>query len=205
MTMVTPIRASRAEQQALTRQRLIDVALELFADQGYDQTGTEEIAAAAGVTQRTFFRHFPTKESVLFFGEYDFMRSFTGVLLAQDPSAPDLVAVRDALLVLVPGVERLRPRIAKYEAAIATSLVLRGREQHNHDEHVDEIARAIARRRGRAVPDESCRLLALVGHTVLRRSLDVWLQGPAKASLADSVAGEFALLSDLVASTVRDG
>ena len=52
-----------------TRQRLQVHALRLFAEQGYDETTTQEIASAAGVSHMTFFRHFPTKESV-FEGNY---------------------------------------------------------------------------------------------------------------------------------------
>jgi AcrR family transcriptional regulator len=49
--------------------RLREAALELFARQGFDQTTAAEIAAAAGLTRRTFFRHFPDKRDVLFAGE----------------------------------------------------------------------------------------------------------------------------------------
>jgi AcrR family transcriptional regulator len=50
----------------VTRDALVEAALELFATQGYDQTTVEQIAAAAGVSPRTFFRHFPTKQDVFF-------------------------------------------------------------------------------------------------------------------------------------------
>ncbi len=54
-----------------TRARLRQAALELFLAQGYDATTVDQIAAAAGVTQMTFFRHFPTKESALMSDPYD--------------------------------------------------------------------------------------------------------------------------------------
>src|SRR5665648_542403 len=62
--MTTP----RAER---TRARLQACALELFTAQGYDATTVEQIATAAGVSHMTFFRHFPTKESVLLEDPYD--------------------------------------------------------------------------------------------------------------------------------------
>ncbi|PRZ08301.1 TetR family transcriptional regulator [Isoptericola sp. CG 20/1183] len=54
-----------------TRARILDAALDLFERQGYDATTVAQVAAAAGVTQMTFFRHFPTKDSVLVSDPYD--------------------------------------------------------------------------------------------------------------------------------------
>ena len=51
------------------RRRLQEAALALYLERGYERTTTAEIAARAGVTERTFFRHFPDKREVLFDGE----------------------------------------------------------------------------------------------------------------------------------------
>lgn len=66
MTTITP--TSRA---ARTRQRLIDHGLDLIERQGYEQTTAAQIAAAAGVTEMTFFRHFATKEQLVLEDPYD--------------------------------------------------------------------------------------------------------------------------------------
>lgn len=54
-----------------TRARILDAALELFERQGYPSTTVDQIAAAAGVTPMTFFRHFPSKDAVLVTDPYD--------------------------------------------------------------------------------------------------------------------------------------
>jgi AcrR family transcriptional regulator len=54
-----------------TRARLLEAALELFADQGYEATSVAQIAARAEVSEMTFFRYFPSKESVLVDDPYD--------------------------------------------------------------------------------------------------------------------------------------
>lgn len=51
-----------------SRGRLQEAALALFAERGFDQTTAAEIAARAGLTERTFFRHFADKREVLFGG-----------------------------------------------------------------------------------------------------------------------------------------
>jgi AcrR family transcriptional regulator len=58
--------SNRYAKSRATRQRIADTALELFTSQGYAQTTIDEIAAAAGVNRRTVFRHFTTKEAMVF-------------------------------------------------------------------------------------------------------------------------------------------
>lgn len=60
-----------AGRRARTRERLLAAALELFARKGFDDTTVAEIAAAAGVTPMTFFRHFGSKEAVVLDDPYD--------------------------------------------------------------------------------------------------------------------------------------
>lgn len=55
-----------AEPKVAIRDRLVSAAFELFAEHGFDQTTVDDIAARAGVGRRSFFRYFPSKESVVF-------------------------------------------------------------------------------------------------------------------------------------------
>ncbi len=55
----------RRQQKAQLRQRLYDVALELFRGQGYEATTVQQITERAGVGKGTFFNHFPSKEHVV--------------------------------------------------------------------------------------------------------------------------------------------
>jgi AcrR family transcriptional regulator len=70
----------RSGQEA--RLRLRQAALELFQERGFDATTTAEIAARAGVTERTFFRHFPDKREALFDGEQAFRDALADGVLA---------------------------------------------------------------------------------------------------------------------------
>lgn len=62
---------AQGRRSARTRERLLVVALDLFSRNGFDGTTVAEIAAAAGVTQMTFFRHFGSKEALILDDPYD--------------------------------------------------------------------------------------------------------------------------------------
>jgi AcrR family transcriptional regulator len=81
---------------ATTHQRLQETALGLFEEQGYDNVTVDQIAAAAGVSHMTFFRHFPTKESVVVSDPYDPLIAEAVTVQPQD--LPALERVRKGLL-----------------------------------------------------------------------------------------------------------
>jgi len=63
---------SRRDQRTQETRRMIrETAVSLFEERGYDVVKVEEIAAAAGVSHMTVFRHFPTKSALVFYDEYD--------------------------------------------------------------------------------------------------------------------------------------
>lgn len=66
MTSQRPAIGLRERKKQQTRQRLVDAAFALFEDHGYDNVSAAEIAERADVSERTFFRYFPTKEDVIF-------------------------------------------------------------------------------------------------------------------------------------------
>src|SRR5690606_30163731 len=65
-TMTTDETARAGDDTVRFRLAVVDVALRLFADQGYEATSVDEIAEAAGISRRTFFRQFRSKEDVIF-------------------------------------------------------------------------------------------------------------------------------------------
>jgi AcrR family transcriptional regulator len=198
---VTRTPSRRDQHKSRTRQALRQAALELFAAQGFDTTTTEEIAERAGVSVRTFFRYFPTKELVLFFGRYDFIQEFAANLVDQPKPLSDFDAMREAFIEAGSGFAARRKALLLYERAVSSSATLRGREQDRQVEDVHTIAKAIAARSGLDKPDERRSLLAAVGLLAYRRALGRWLLGPASGEFADSVADEFDLLEGLFRSS----
>ena len=186
----------RDRQKIQTRRVLRDAALKLFAARGYDATTTEEIAEKAGVSARTFFRYFPTKESVLIGGERQWNQSIIDSYPDQPGSSSDIDALCATFAAHAPRIARRRQSLLLYERALASSPMLRGQVQDHVREDVGELAKAVAIRRGLSNPDEGCALLAAIGLMTFRRALDTWLAGPASADLATVVIEEFRLLTE---------
>jgi len=188
----------RAVSAARSREALIDAALALSARDGFDATTADQIAERAGVSPRTFFRYFPTKESVVFHRDYGFMRSFADAYLEQPASASDYDALRATFVSLTEGFGALRSRIETYRAAVDSSAVLVGREQEHFEDHATTIANATVERRANASRDDA-RTLATIALALYQRALRRWLAGPTHVELADLVDEEFRRLPPLVA------
>lgn len=77
------------QRRRATREALRRAALASFADKGFAHVTVTELAREAGVTERTFFRHFPTKEAVLF-QDYETQVEWLAEALAQRPSTESL-------------------------------------------------------------------------------------------------------------------
>lgn len=87
----TPGRRERKKQA--TRDELMDHAARLFGERGFDAVTTADIAEAADVSQRTFFRHFPSKEAVLYGQAHILREEMLAEFAARPPSEPVVESV----------------------------------------------------------------------------------------------------------------
>jgi AcrR family transcriptional regulator len=93
--------------------RLSRIAVEMFAERGYDEVSATEIAAAAGISRRSLFRHFPTKADLVWDGFQDGLEMLSVALLEKGDEAP-AAAVMDAVLAAAertPVLELTRTRL----------------------------------------------------------------------------------------------
>ena len=157
------------------RGRLLQAALELYGERGFEQTTAAEIAQRAGLTERTFFRHFADKSEVLFAGA----EALRDLLVSAVADAPDSAAPIDAA---VAGIEAAGAAIQeggdlarRRQTIIAASAELQERELIK----LASLASALAdelRRRG--VPEPAASLTAEAGIAVFRIAFDRWILDP---------------------------
>ena len=157
------------------RARLQRSALALFRERGYDRTTAAEIAARAGVTERTFFRHFADKREVLFDGQ----AVLKAALAASIADAPDVFAPLDMLFrafrSTVPALEANRPFSEPRKEVIAATPALRERELAKMAALIDALAAAL---KGRGVGDLRAVLAAQIGMAAYVEATMAWLGDP---------------------------
>ncbi|MFN7244993.1 MAG: TetR/AcrR family transcriptional regulator, partial [Dietzia cercidiphylli] len=114
----------------------------LFAERGYDATSTAEIAERAGMSERTLFRHFPTKERLLLADQFD--PSMAEAVRARPADEPTMRAVAEGIRqswshMSAEDVESTRDRLR----IIAEAQTLRGGIERNNEETVAALERAL--------------------------------------------------------------
>jgi AcrR family transcriptional regulator len=155
-----------------SRGRLQEAALDLYAERGFDQTTAAQIAARAGLTERTFFRHFTDKREVLFGGSALLQeRIVAGVTDAPaEDGALDAVAAGLAAAAAMLG-EFRRDLSRKRHAVIAANPELRERELAKLADYATAVAAAL---RQRGVSEPRATFAAEAGMSVLRVALTRW-------------------------------
>ena len=177
-----------------SRTRLEEAALALYDERGFEQTTIDEIADRAGLTRRTFFRHFGDKREVLFGGGENEPNLFANAVLTARASTGPLDAVGLGLAAIAEHIDAHPQVFARRFRIIRASPELWERQLIKFTVIAEGFARAL---RARGVADSVAILAAETGVTVLRLASDRWLRDPGDKSLKMLVAEELAELRTL--------
>jgi TetR/AcrR family transcriptional regulator, regulator of mycofactocin system len=189
--------SSRPRSQHITSVEAIEkAALELIAVQGFEETPVEDIAAAAGISRRTFFRYFGSKNDIPF-GDYEtLLEALETHLSSTDPKQPILEVIADAVMqfnrVHTDGSVAHRERMT----LIMRTPSLRANAALRQDEWVAVLARFAAERLGTTADSLGPRLVAHVALGASNAAYEQWLQDD-DADLADLMRRAFASVRDL--------
>jgi AcrR family transcriptional regulator len=173
----------RERKKRHTRQLLADTATEMFLAKGFDAVRVSEIAEACGVSEKTVFNYFPTKEALVM----DRLDDASGALLAALADAA-LTPVQAALRVLDAELATMLDRLAgqksfraaaeqyrRFSTLVWSTPALRAHQNAVNERVTAEAARIIAERTGREPDDPEPRITAaalLALWTVQFRSLE---------------------------------
>ena len=158
--------------QSDARGRLEQAALQLFVERGFEQTTVAEIAKRAGLTERTFFRHFADKREALFGGTGALRDLLVRTLASVPNSAPPIDAVAAALQAAGSVLQERREYSQQRQIVIAANAELRERELIK----LAALASALADElRQRGVRDPVASLTAEAGIAVFKVAFERWI------------------------------
>jgi AcrR family transcriptional regulator len=177
--------------------RLRQAALELYVERGFEQTTVADIAERAGLTARTFFRHFSDKREVLFAGSALLQDNMMSALEAAPPGASPMTAVSAALEAAGAQLGQHRELSRRRQSVIAANGELRERELIKMASLASALAEGL---RGRGVAEPTASLAGEAGIAVLRVAFERWVTEPGDLDLTQLMRESLAQLKSVTAS-----
>jgi len=157
-----------------SRGRLERAALELYGERGFENTTVAEIAARAGLTERTFFRHYSDKREVLFWGAAALQELLVNAVADAPAAATPIEAVAAALETTGAMLQDRREHARQRQAVISANAELRERELIKLATLASAIAGAL---RERGVKGPAANLTAEAGIAVFKVAFERWVNG----------------------------
>jgi TetR/AcrR family transcriptional regulator, regulator of mycofactocin system len=151
-------------------------ALEVFAARGFEETPVEEIAAAAGISRRTFFRYFASKNDIPFGNFESLLEELDQWLMSAPDDRPMFDVIADAVTLFNrlhtdgPVAHRERMELILYTPALRANAALR------YADWIAVVARYAARRMGVSSDDLGAQLVAHVSHGASSVAYEQWLR-----------------------------
>ncbi|MGW1377536.1 TetR/AcrR family transcriptional regulator [Streptomyces sp. NPDC002446] len=157
---MTETAGRRERKKARTRQALADAALRLFLEHGYDSVGVRDVAEAADVSVTTLFKHFPSKEALVFDEDEDHEAALIAAVRDRAPGQSVLTALRDHVArtrLSVPGDD---PDFRALRQLVESTPALQDHMHRMWLRHETALAAAIAEETGAPAGDIGAAALA---------------------------------------------
>jgi AcrR family transcriptional regulator len=184
----------RERKKERTRRHLAEMALDLFEAQGYDRTTVDDIAAAADVSPRTFFRYFSAKDEAVFDRADDVAAEFRALLASRPTDEPLMVSLDEIGKALIADEVVDQDRIRRVLTLVHHEPALRGRYDALMAVIEAEITTWAAERLGEAPTDLRPRLIAAAVLAARKVATEVWLESP-DTDLAAHISRTITLLA----------
>jgi len=168
-----PVPGVRERKRALVHEGLIAAAFRLFRERGFDAVSVTDIAEAAGVSRRSFFRYFPTKEDVVFAWQDGLGEEMARFAAERPKGEPPLVTLRHAVVGVV-GRYKREEALALAQFMMETPSL----RQHEYEKYAAlerALAEVIAARMGVDVgQDLRPRFYAVIAAGAMRVGVEAW-------------------------------
>lgn len=201
----TPERPLRERNRERNRADVAAIAVELFTSRGFDEVTIDDIASAAGISRRTFFRYFESKEDAVLPYEHERLEQFRELLAARPSDEPVMATVRRAAVAIVTDRTMLGRRdIGSWLRLIRDTPSVHARSLELRSRWEDEVRQVIAEHLG-VDPATSLEANVLAGAAIAatRAPVDVWVADGCTSDLTTLVERSFDLLLHGLADSDR--
>jgi AcrR family transcriptional regulator len=179
------------------RGRLVQAAFALYGERGFEQTTVAEIAERAGLTERTFFRHFADKREVLFAGADALQELLVSTVAKAPASLPPIDAAAAGLEAAGALIQEGGARSRQRQAIITSSTELQERELIKLASLAAALAAAL-RRRG--VDDPAASLTAETGIAVFKVAFERYVEEDNRRTLPQLIRESLEELKAVIAA-----
>jgi AcrR family transcriptional regulator len=184
----------RERKRQETSERIIEKGLKLFVKHGFEATTLEAIAQAAGISRRTFFYYFKSKEDILLAAhDSGFREALRPMMLEESPDQAPLDAVQSCLVKLASRHETRESIV--FDRLMQSTEALRARKEAVFVETEQILLNAMCELWPSPARRDGLRLVAMVAMGTLRLALDKWKANDAAHPLAYYIRQGFALLA----------
>ena len=170
------------------RERFESAAMALFQERGYARTTVPEIAARAGLTERTFFRYFTDKPEVLFWRAGELEASIVTAIGRPPAGAPPLDVLLAAFEAVGGFFDATHAEVSTRHALVAAHPEFKARDMLKKQELTAAVDGAL---RARGFNEAEARIASEIGMTVWRVALDRWSRSRQDAKFFDHVHHAF--------------
>lgn len=174
----------RERRRRQTSADIRDAAVRLTLERGFDKVTIEEICAEAGISTRTFFNYFPTKESAIAYGPSDIPADLAADFVAAGP-APYPVVLAELIALAAHHLRDMPPQrelaagmleLAKTTPAVLAAFLA------DLERFQNQLTDIVARRQAMRPDDEIPALIAALALTAVRSGIERWASGESKDS-----------------------
>ena len=182
----------RERKRRETTQRIVDAALRLFIANGYDATTLDAIAAEAGISRRTFFYYFKSKDEILLSLMEGSDAAIAAAVRAEPSSKRPLAVARDALIAI--GARYPADEMIVIDRLMRSNAAVQARKQANYVRQELGLFAALQEKWPAPERAEALRLVAMMAVGAIRLSLETLYREEGKRPLPQIVAESFATL-----------
>lgn len=188
------VKTSRMDRQTVVRRRIGRVAVGLFLGKGFQETTVDEIAHGAGVSRRTVFRYFATKEEALLAWVDEVASDMSNVVASRPMGEPVFVTLRSALEVLVTFAEQDPDRIRRLKELTGPRGLFPAIQDRKQGSWSDKLTAAlVGRDNATQVLDAALQIATAI--SAYDWAMARWLGAPDAARLSHLLDEAFAIIA----------